>query len=80
MTLWDGKRERGCRALTHCAVLHCSAGSDADGETAGGPIDRRASRPALQRQLPQPAPLHPRHAPGALEEQTTRRLSGEVPV
>ncbi len=56
--------------------LPLSSGGDADGAAARGSADWRASRPAFQRQLPQPAPVHPWHAPGALEEQATSRLPG----
>lgn len=61
------------RALT---LLSLSAGGDADGAAARGSADWRAPRPTFQRQLPQPAPVHPRHAPGTLEEQAASWLPG----
>lgn len=64
------------RSLSLSFFLCLSSGGDADGAAARGSADWRASRPAFQRQLPQPALVHPWHAPGALEEQAASRLPG----
>lgn len=48
------------------------AGEDTGRVPAGG-----AQVPALQGQLPQPAPLHPRHPPCAVEKQTAGQVPGK---
>lgn len=54
------------------------AGGGAVGEAAGWTADPGASCPALQRQLPQPTPVHPRCAQLPVEEQAPGQLPGEA--
>lgn len=58
-------------------LLLCAGGAglgeESRGSSAGG-----SQAAAVQRQLPQPAPVHPRHPSQSLEKQATGKVSGEM--
>lgn len=58
--------------------LCLGAGGNGLGEESRWSFAGGSQAAVLQRQLPQPAPVHPRHSSHSLEKQTTGKVSGET--
>lgn len=63
--------------LSPSSLCLCAGGAGF-GEESGWSFAGGSQASALQRQLSQSAPVHPRHSSHSLEKQTTGKVSGEI--